>query len=178
MQGAGVLANPLDHGKNFAFAVRVKLEPHGLHGFADLDELRTLRSVSLALFKLEQTGRDGGHLLQQHLDLDMQRVLDGILTLRWMLGMTGTNATKGALGGSPGRTDAADIAAHLNAQLIDIDGDSSVDAATDGVLLLRALLGLSGTAVTNGAVSPCATRTTWTEIRAHLAGICGLTLAP
>ena len=103
---------------------------------------------------------------------------DGILALRWMLGMTGTAATQGAIGASPGRTLAADIAAHLNAQRMDIDGDSSVDAATDGLLLLRALLGLSGTAVTGGAVSPCATRTGWVDIRAHLAGTCGLVVAP
>ena len=108
----------------------------------------------------------------------MTATTDGILALRWMQGMTGTAATLGAIGVSPGRTLAADIAAHLNLQRMDIDGDSSVDAATDGLLLLRALLGLSGTAVTSGAVSPCATRTSWADIRAHLAGTCGLTVAP
>jgi hypothetical protein len=46
------------------------------------------------------------------------------------------------------------------------------------VLLLRALLGLSGNAVLNNAVSPCATRTTWADIGAHLAGTCGLVIAP
>ena len=111
-------------------------------------------------------------------NLNVTALTDGILVLRWMLGMTGTAATQGALGASPGRTVAADIATHLVAQRMDIDGDSSVDAATDGLLLLRALLGFSGTAVTNGAVSPCATRTTWTDIRSHLAGTCGLAVAP
>ena len=111
-------------------------------------------------------------------NVSVKAMTDGILALRWMLGMTGTAATQGAIGALPGRTLATDIAAHLNLQRIDIDGDSSVDAATDGVLLLRALLGLIGTAVTNGAVSPCATRTTWEDIRAHLAGTCGLTVAP
>jgi hypothetical protein len=103
---------------------------------------------------------------------------DGLLALRWMLGISGTAATVGALGSAPGRTDAAAIKTYLNAQRLDIDGDGSVDAATDGVLLLRALLGLSGNAVLNNAVSPCATRTTWADIRAHLAGTCGLVIAP
>lgn len=103
---------------------------------------------------------------------------DGILALRWMLGMTGAAATQGAIGTSAGRTDAANIATHLSLQRMDIDGDSSVDASTDGLLLLRALLGLSGTAVTSGAASPCATRTTWTDIRAHLVATCSLTVAP
>jgi LasA protease len=42
----------------------------------------------------------------------------------------------------------------------DIDGNGSVSAATDGVLLLRYLLGLRGTALTNGAVGAGATRAT------------------
>jgi|GEM_PF-1413209 len=103
---------------------------------------------------------------------------DGVLALRWMLGMTGAAATTGALGPLAQRTLASDIATHLNAQKLDIDGDSSVDVATDGVLLLRALLGLSGSAVTANAVSACATRTTWAEIRLHLVNSCALTVAP
>ena len=103
---------------------------------------------------------------------------DGVLALRWMLGMTNTAATLGALGAGAARTDSIAIATHLNAQKLDIDGDSSVDASTDGLLLLRALLGLSGNAVIGTAISPCATRTTWTDIRAHLAGTCGLSVAP
>jgi len=109
---------------------------------------------------------------------NVSAMTDGILALRWMLGMTGTPATNGAIGASPGRTDPALIANHLAAQRMDIDGDSSVDAVTDGLLLLRALLGFSGDAVTHGAISPCAMRTTWAAIRGHLAGICGLVVAP
>jgi murein DD-endopeptidase MepM/ murein hydrolase activator NlpD len=42
----------------------------------------------------------------------------------------------------------------------DIDGNGSVSAATDGVLLLRYLLGLRGVALTSGAVGAGATRAT------------------
>lgn len=103
---------------------------------------------------------------------------DGLLALRWMLGMSGSPLTTGALGVGAQRTGGASIVTHLNAQRLDVDGDSSVDAATDGLLLLRSLLGLSGNAVIANAVSPCATRTTWTTIRAHLSGTCALTVAP
>lgn len=138
----------------------------------------TLSGVTADVTNLVVVGRQPATCdLDADLNLSVNAMTDGILALRWMLGTTGNAATKGAIGASPGRTDAANIATHLNAQRLDIDGDSSVDAVTDGLLLLRALLGLSGTAVTSGAVSPCATRTTWPEIRAHLAGTCGLTVA-
>lgn len=111
-------------------------------------------------------------------DGSIKGLTDGLLALRWMLGMTGTAATAGALGPLATRTVAADIATHLAAQNLDIDGDSSVDVATDGLLLLRALLGLSGNAAVANALSPCATRAGWTDVRAHLAGTCGLAVAP
>ena len=47
-----------------------------------------------------------------------------------------------------------------------------------GMLALRWMLGLSGDAVTRGAISPCASRTTWAAIRRHLAATCGLLVAP
>jgi hypothetical protein len=59
-----------------------------------------------------------------------------------------------ALGANPGRT-AQQIESHL-AQLktdgkLDVDGDGEVNAMTDGLLILRAMLGLSGDALIAGA---------------------------
>ena len=139
----------------------------------------SLSSVTANLANVAFAGRQPSSCdLDADANSSVKATTDGILALRWMLGMTGAAATQGAIGASPGRTLAANIATHLNLQRMDIDGDSSVDAATDGVLLLRALLGLNGSTVTIGAVSPCATRATWADIRTHLAGTCGLTLAP
>lgn len=62
---------------------------------------------------------------------------------------------------------------------LDIDGNNSIDALTDGLLLVRAMFGLTGTAVTNNAIgggSP--TRNTWTLIRTYLNGSCGSSFAP
>jgi hypothetical protein len=77
---------------------------------------------------------------------------DGVLLLRYLFGYTGAALTDGALGNSPSR-DAAQIVAHLNANrtLLDIDGDGQVYTHTDGLLILRYLLGLRDTALTAGA---------------------------
>jgi len=62
---------------------------------------------------------------------------------------------------------------------LDVDGNGSIDALTDGLMILRAMLGLKGTAVTNGAIgggSP--TRTTWAQLQPYLNSNCGSTFAP
>jgi len=63
--------------------------------------------------------------------------------------------------------------------VLDLDGDGQFAGATDGLLLTRALAGLSGTVVTQGALAVGATRTSWSAIRTHLEQNCGVTgLAP
>ena len=62
---------------------------------------------------------------------------------------------------------------------LDVDDDGAVSALSDGLLMVRAMLGMSGTAVTSGLTGANATRPTWPQIRAHLSGSCGLQgLAP
>jgi YD repeat-containing protein len=58
----------------------------------------------------------------------------------------------------------------------DIDGDGTVNAMTDGIILLRVSLGLTGDAVTANAVNPAGSRTSWASIRDHLNTTCGLSL--
>jgi hypothetical protein len=65
----------------------------------------------------------------------------------------------------------------LFACTMDIDGDGVYQATTDGAMLTRALLGLTGTAVTNGLVGHNPPRNTWTRIREHLNSNCGMNLA-
>ncbi len=76
---------------------------------------------------------------------------DGVLLLRYLLGYTGTSLTAGALGNLPSR-DAAQIVTHLNANraLLDVDGDGNVSALTDGLLIMRYLLGLRDGPLTRG----------------------------
>ena len=50
----------------------------------------------------------------------------------------------------------------------DIDGNGQVDVATDGLLVLRYLLGMRGATLVNGALGPCPSRDT-VAIEAYLA---------
>ena len=61
---------------------------------------------------------------------------------------------------------------------LDVDGNGVIDALSDGLLTLRAQFGLTGAAVTNGAVGAGATRATWAQIRAYLNVNCGTNFAP
>ena len=62
---------------------------------------------------------------------------------------------------------------------LDLDGDGIVSPTTDGLLLVRALLGFSGNAVTANATGANAQRNNWLAIRTHLQRKCGIPgLAP
>ena len=61
---------------------------------------------------------------------------------------------------------------------LDLDGNGVIDALTDGLMLTRAMFGLTGTAVTNGAIGSGATRTTWAQIRAFVNASCATNFAP
>jgi len=85
---------------------------------------------------------------------------DGLLALRYLLGLRGEALTNGATAGSAVRTDPAALAAWFDDMrpVFDVDGDGQIDAATDGVLLLRYLLGFRGAALTADALATGATR--------------------
>lgn len=61
---------------------------------------------------------------------------------------------------------------------MDVDGDGQTTATIDGLIVTRAMLGMSGTAVLGGISLPGnARRTTWPQIRAYLVQQCGMTIA-
>jgi uncharacterized delta-60 repeat protein len=55
---------------------------------------------------------------------------------------------------------------------MDIDGDGVINATTDGLILLRAMLGFSGTSALANAVAPGAARSTWPQVREYLFDQC------
>ncbi len=59
-----------------------------------------------------------------------------------------------------------------------IEGEGQTDALTDGMLILRAMFGLTGSAVTTGVVGGSATRGTWDLIQPFLNAHCGTNFAP
>ncbi len=87
---------------------------------------------------------------------------DGLLISRYLSGMTGTALTQGVIGPGATISDPAQIAQRLDnlRPALDVDGVGYANASTDGLLLLRYLFGLRGSALVAGAVGAGATRTT------------------
>lgn len=76
---------------------------------------------------------------------------DGMMVLRFLLGFS-TNAVASGVTGASATRSAAQIGAHLTSiqTLLDIDGDGTPRASTDGLLIMRYLLGLRGSALVAG----------------------------
>jgi hypothetical protein len=90
---------------------------------------------------------------------------------------TGSATAIGAIGTGVGLIDGLAIVPPN--RCLDLDGDGTVQAMTDGLMLVRALLGMTGTSVTNNALpSPAPPRPTWTAIRAHMNRNCGMNFLP
>ncbi len=71
------------------------------------------------------------------------------------------------------------IASFPDLGCLDVDGNGLVQPLTDGLMLLRAMLGLKLTAVTNGAIGTgTPSRTTWATIQPFLNANCGTNFAP
>lgn len=61
---------------------------------------------------------------------------------------------------------------------LDADGNGAIDALSDGLLIMRAMFGLTGTAVTDHAIgSGTPSRTTWTQLRDFFNTSCGANFA-
>lgn len=106
---------------------------------------------------------------------------DGLLVVRYLLGLSGSPLIQGAYNPAGTYGNLTDISSRLNTlnnnNWLDIDGNNERNAATDGVLLLRAMFGLTGTAVTSDALgTPPQARADWTSIRSYLNTTCGMGL--
>ena len=80
---------------------------------------------------------------------------DGLLFLRYAFGLTGEPLISGVVASDAQYTTASDLEQELAivyASSGDIDGNGSVDALTDGLLLLRYLFGLDGDTLTTGVI--------------------------
>ena len=116
------------------------------------------------------------------LDLDgngeIDALTDGVMLIRIMSGLTGNAVTNNAIGKNPQRTTWAEIQPFVALALLDIDANGSTDALTDGLMILRASFGLTGTAVTNNALGVNPNRGDWAAIRSYLNTTCGGTFGP
>jgi uncharacterized repeat protein (TIGR02543 family) len=98
---------------------------------------------------------------------------DGLMTIRQLSGLTGEAITDGALGAGALRASAAQVETYLSGiqALLDVDGDGQVNAASDGLLIIRYLFGLRGPALIDGALGTAATRTSAADIEAYIQGL-------
>jgi hypothetical protein len=103
-------------------------------------------------------------------DQTVGALTDGLILLRVMLGLTGDSVVAGATGPTAPRTTWSQLQPFVHLPALDLDGDGATSPATDGVMLLRAMFGLTGNAVTSGAL--VGTRT-WSEIRSYFNTRCG-----
>ena len=103
-------------------------------------------------------------------DGDTAALTDGLLVLRHLFGFDGTTLTSDAVTDTATRSDADTIISYLdtNEGHLDIDGDGSTGALSDGLLLLRYLFGFDGATLIGGAVGSDATRTMAEEIMTYI----------
>jgi hypothetical protein len=94
---------------------------------------------------------------------------DGTMLLRYLFGFRDGNLTAGALGTNPQR-NTAQIEAHFaeNIDAFDVDGDGKTLPLTDGLMILRGMLGISGNALTVGAKQTARTDEAVLEMIARL----------
>ena len=95
---------------------------------------------------------------------------DGLLILRHLLGLSTTSATTNALSSSATLVNPVAVSARLAAiaPALDIDADGQRYPHTDGLLVLRYLLGLRGAALTADISAVGAQRTSAPDIEAYL----------
>lgn len=98
---------------------------------------------------------------------------DGLLILRYLVGLSGTSLISSAVGAGAPRVTAAQLGDYLVdiKPVLDIDGNGQADASTDGVLILRYLFGLRGASLIAGAVGPGATRMTAASIETRISSL-------
>jgi hypothetical protein len=103
----------------------------------------------------------------------VQALTDGLLVLRHLFGLSGAALTAGARGTSCTRCSSSSIATNLSsiASQLDVDGNGTAQALTDGLLLLRYLFGLTDSALTTGAIGGGCTRCNAAAVATYLAAL-------
>ena len=97
---------------------------------------------------------------------------DGLLITRYLFGLTGNALTTNAVASNCTRCSNVEIEDYLDDLLIlDVDANGASDALSDGLLIIRYLLGLTGNALTTNAVASNCTRCSDVEIEDYLGGL-------
>ncbi len=125
--------------------------------------------------------RAGGATCNLDLDGDgLLTVTDALIATRYLLGFRNAALAQGITFGAcetnttaAGLNSAASLLMAGASPALDIDGDGLALGSTDGLLLVRSLIGLTGTTATNGAVASLpASRRAWSAAREYLNQTC------
>ena len=109
-----------------------------------------------------------------HFDVDRDgkttALTDGLLVLRHLFGFEGETLIAGAVASTATRSDASAIESYLeySAEQLDIDGDGTTQALTDGLLLLRYFFGFEGSTLISGAVADEGIRVAAEDIQSYI----------
>jgi hypothetical protein len=98
---------------------------------------------------------------------------DGLLIIRYLFGFTGDPLIGNAVGDGAARSTAEAIEAYLGeaGTAMDVDGNGTPDALTDGLLIIRYLFGFTGDPLIGNAVGDGAARSTAEAIETYLQGL-------
>jgi len=95
---------------------------------------------------------------------------DGVLLLRYLMGVRGAALIAGALGNGASRNTAGAVESFLSGKSYDLDVDGAARGSTDAVMALRVLLGLTGNSVGTGLATGTGLLTTGTQVAAYVQG--------
>ncbi len=145
--------------------------------FGAVTESNELNNLSQVV-EINVTGTMGGGGDGPTLDIDLSGgaldiFTDGILIARHMVGFTGNNLIRNAVGTGAQRSTAGEISTFLNgpgAGMLDVDGNGTRDVFTDGILIARYMVGFTGNNLIRNAIGASATRTTAAAIIDFLNG--------
>jgi CxxC motif-containing protein (DUF1111 family)/predicted lipoprotein with Yx(FWY)xxD motif len=130
-----------------------------------------LSGTSLVGHSAEYDNLTQGNELSWDIDANGQAdaLTDGLLMLRYSFGLRGEALIAGAVS-SNSNISAVDVESRIDNMLAtaDIDGNSKVDALTDGLLLLRYLFGHRDEALLRGALGSSALRSSIAEVTVYL----------
>ena len=119
-------------------------------------------------------GSNSKELGELSIDIDgdgkVDALTDGLLLLRYMFGLSGNSLTSGVISNTATYTSSNDLISRISAlgDTIDIDSNGDVDALTDGLMILRYLFGIDGSALVNNVIGANAERTSTNDIENHL----------
>lgn len=103
-------------------------------------------------------------------DESVDALTDGLLLIKYAFALRGNTLMRGILSNTPSITS-YEIEERLliaSQSFADIDANGSVDALTDGLIILRYLFNLRGDSLVNGAIGENAMRTDAADIEAYI----------